>query len=325
MSSRHRSDPGSGSGQPRYPGTFLLAFREAVAAVGWQVRRWLGDAVECVDAEQRQQVVGLENLYRRARRAERADWVELIADFLKTSQLGPIDDPPEDLATVADKLLVRLGPPLATGAKGPAVWQQTIDGTPLVLSLVVDFPQSMFYVTVEMVEKSGKPGEDWLTQALANLLRQTPPDSFKVIHEESGLRQSSVGDAYDSSRALLLDDLVPDSRQYGHIVALPGRDELLIMAVTAASLPFLPLLKVVAVKNYKSAPYPISADVFWIKDGKWRVFMMDVRDNQANIQPPDDFLPILRELMPETAEQEAEERDEGGGMRDEEGGMGDEV
>ncbi len=45
MQSRSRSDPGFGFGPPRYPGTFLLAFRQALAGLHWQARRWLGHAV----------------------------------------------------------------------------------------------------------------------------------------------------------------------------------------------------------------------------------------------------------------------------------------
>src|SRR5438132_314708 len=126
MTPPQRSHPGYGTGSPRYPGTFLLAFREALDELGWQSQRWLGAAVECLDAQGREQVVGLENLFRRARRAERAEWPEIIADFLKTSQLAPIDDPPQNLVEVADQLLVRLGPPLAPGSEAPPVWSQAI-------------------------------------------------------------------------------------------------------------------------------------------------------------------------------------------------------
>jgi hypothetical protein len=299
MTSRHRSDPGYGAGPPRYPGTFLLAFREALAELGWQSDRWLGDAVACTDAEGREQVVGLENLYRRARRQERADWPELIVDFLKTGQLAPIDDPPQDLNLVTDQILVRLGPPMAGRGDTPPVWSQAIPGTPLFISLVIDFPQSMFYVTEELIEQSGKPGEHWLGQALVNLQENTPAESFKVIHEESGLRQSSVGDAYDSSRVLLLDALLPQSQANGFLVALPGRDELLVLPVSSAALPFLPLLQVIADKNHKSAPYPITSDVFWIQAGVWRAFRIEVKDDQASIQPPPEFLPLLEKLMPD--------------------------
>ena len=105
-----RTNPGHGSGPARYPGTFLLAFREAVAGLGWQIKGWHGNAVDCLDGQGEEHVVGLENLYRRARRAGRPEWVALIADFLQHA-LGTnqADDLPTDLAPVADQLLVRLG------------------------------------------------------------------------------------------------------------------------------------------------------------------------------------------------------------------------
>jgi hypothetical protein len=298
MPLHQRSHPGYGNGPPRYPGSFLLAFREAVTEVGWQTKRWLGVAVECVDGEGREQVVGLENLYRRARRQERADWPALIADFLRTGQEAPIDEPPDDLGEVADRLLVRVGPPLARRGEGPEIWSSPLDGTPLCLNLVIDFPQSMFYVTEAVLEASGRAGADWLDKALANLQAQTPADSFAMLHEESGLRQSRVGDAYDSSRALLLDALLPEHQALGFLVAVPGRDELLVMPVTPAALSFVPMLKVVAQKNYQSAPYPISDEVFWVRAGRWQVFGIEVHNNEATLQPPAEFLPLLAELLP---------------------------
>ena len=63
-----RTNPGQGNGPTRYPGTFLLAFREAVAGLKWTVQRWLGDAIDCLDAAGHSHVVGLENLFRRAKR-----------------------------------------------------------------------------------------------------------------------------------------------------------------------------------------------------------------------------------------------------------------
>src|SRR5437870_13227628 len=106
MQPRSRSNPGLGSGPPRYPGSFLLAFREAIQKLNWQVEHWLGNAVACLDAEGRQQLVGLENLYRSARRADRADWPEFIVTFLSSVQSEQFTNPPEKLDEVADRLLV---------------------------------------------------------------------------------------------------------------------------------------------------------------------------------------------------------------------------
>src|SRR5579871_5112686 len=82
-----RSNPGTGSGPPRYPGTFLLAVREAVDRLNWKIQRWLGDAIRCVDAEGEEHTVGLENLFRRTRRQQRDTWPVYIAEFLSKVRL----------------------------------------------------------------------------------------------------------------------------------------------------------------------------------------------------------------------------------------------
>jgi hypothetical protein len=299
MNRRNRSHPGYGSPPPRYPGTFLLAFRQAVAGMNWQVRRWLGSSVTCVDAAGREQAIGLENLYRRARREDRAGWPELIAGFLNSVHTEQVDNPPHRLADVADRLLVRVGQPLVTGASELEVWSQPLDDTGLELTLVVDYPRSMFYVTTQMVADSGCAGSAWLERALANLQALTPADCFKVLDLASGLRQCGVGDAYDSSRGLLLDVLVPEGRADGCFAALPGRDELLVLPVTAAGLGQAPLLRALADKNYKTAPYPISDQVFWIHDGVWRRFPIEIKEGQVAVQPPLEFVDILKRLMPD--------------------------
>jgi hypothetical protein len=314
MNHRSRSHPGHSS-PPRYPGTFLLAFREALAGLNWQARRWLGNAVECVDAEGREQVVGLENLYRRARREDRAGWPRLIATFLQSAQAEHFEEPPPRLSEVADRLLVRVGPPPVPPGDGPEVWSQALDDTGLGVTLVVDYPQSMCYVTETMVADSGAAGTAWLERAVANLHARTPADCLQMLHPESGMRQCVVGDAYDSSRVLLLDALLPEHRADGCFAALPGRDELLVLPVTPMGLAHVPLLKALAEKNFKTAPYPISDEVYWIQGGVWRRFTIDIRGERVAVQPPMEFMEVLKRLMP----------DQAGGETEEAGGSGDET
>ena len=126
---------------------------------------WLGSAVECVDAQGREQVVGLENLYRRARCEERSGWPELIGSFLGSVHAEQFDKPPQALAEVADRLLVCIGQPLPKRADGPEVWSEPVGETGLGLILVIDYPRSMFYVTAKMVEDSESPGSVWLERA----------------------------------------------------------------------------------------------------------------------------------------------------------------
>jgi hypothetical protein len=302
MGRDNRSDPGFGGGPQRYPGSFLLAFREAAAARQWQITRWLGLAVECRDGQGREQVVGLENLYRRARREERSTWPGLIAHFLEMVEHEQHHEPPAALADVAERLLLRLGRPMPARPAAPEVWSQALAGAVLSVNLVVDYPQSMSYVTTDMVEESGRPGEEWLARAVANLRAQTPADCLQVIDEESGIRQCGVGDAYDSSRAFLLDGLLPEASGEGYLVALPGRDELLVLPVTGASLAYAPRLKYVAEQSFRTAPYAISDELFWVHEGQWRLFPIEVRGDQVTAQPPPEFLPILERLVPEQDE-----------------------
>jgi hypothetical protein len=301
-----RSHPGTGSGPPRYPGTFLLAVREAVASLNWKIQRWMADAIRCVDAEGEEHTVGLENLFRRTRRQQRDTWPAYIAEFLSKVRAGEESVEEVDLTAVGDRLMVRLGQPFAPLPNSVSVWAQPLEGTDLEMNLVIDHEETMSYVTAEMIEKSGRSGEEWLHDALVNLRARTPEDCLEPIHEESGLSVCTVGDAYDASRALLMEELLGDQAAQGCFVALPGRDELLVLPVNKDALAHVHLLRVLADKNFKSAPYPISDQVFWVHQGHWHVFPIDIRGNDVTIRPPEAFLPVFDQLSPEEADQSPE-------------------
>jgi hypothetical protein len=297
--SRGRSNPGQGSGSPRYPGTFLLALREAAAGLGWQVQRSLGAAVVFLDADRHERTVGLDNLYREARRVPREEWPGLMAEFLAAALAAEGEaDLPKDLASVGERLLVRVGRPLVGLPEGLRTWAQPIAGTDFVQNLVIDYPHSMSYVTEELVADSGKPAAVWLERALANLRDRTPDDAVAVIHEPSGLRLCAVGDAYDSARVLLLDALLPENADLGSFVALPCRDELLVLPVTAPGFAQIHLLHLLAAKSFASDPYPISEQVYWVRGGVWHPFGIEVGEKNVNVRPPPEFLTILERISP---------------------------
>jgi len=299
MEPQRRSDPGFGSGPPKYPGTFLLAFREAAASVNLQIRRWLGHSVACIDAEGREQTVGLENLYRRARQVDRAEWPELIAGFLKSVDLDKIQGQlGAELETMADQVLVRLGKGVA---EEMGAWQQPVNGTDLAINLVVDYPNRMVYVTKEQVEKSGKPGEHWLQRAVANLLDRTPEECLEIIDEESGILLGHAGDAYDASRALLLEEFLPEAKENGYFVGLPSRDQLFVLPVARQAVVFLYLMKGIVDKEFKTAPYPISSELYWVRGGSWHLFPVEVDlvNKRLSLTPPEDLVPILDGFLAE--------------------------
>ncbi len=165
----------------------------------------------------------------------------------------------------------------------------------------------MFYVTEELVRGSGQEGTAWFERALLNLRAQTPPECLAVVHEESGLRQCAVGDAYDAARALLLDATLPEAAADGFFVAVPGRDELLVLPVTRKALGFLPLLKMIAEKDHKKAPYAISDEIFWIQNGRWHVFGVELGGERVQVRPPQEFVPVFERLAPDAEEEPPED------------------
>src|SRR5262249_6418906 len=151
---------------PRYTGTFLLALREALGRLGWKLGGWRGHLLECVGDDGRHHLVGLDTVYRQARRSTpREQWPDLIAEFLGSVAEAADDEVeamPHDLESAADQLLLQIEPASRTPPEGIEVWSQPLEGTDLVVRLVIDYPDRISYVPAELVEKSGRPGSEWL-------------------------------------------------------------------------------------------------------------------------------------------------------------------
>jgi hypothetical protein len=285
-----------------------MAFREALTALNWKPERWMGDAVACMDSHGEEHVVGLENLFRRARREEREQWPGLIQDFLShIRDAETAGEENRDLDSVAERLLVRFGLPFTSLPNQLKVWSRQLEGTNLGINLVIDQPDTMVYVTEEMVANSSRPGDEWYQHALANLRERTPADCLEIVHEDSGLRLCSVGDAYDSSRALVLDKLLPDAQEMGVFTAVPSRDELLVLPVSMQSLPHVHLLKMLAAKSFKSAPYAISDEVYWVHGETWRVFPIEIHKEEVAVKPPREFLDLLGRSRPDSGDESIQE------------------
>ncbi len=100
---------------------------------------------------------------------------------------------------------------------------------------------------------------------------------------------------------------MPGHAQDGFFVALPGRDHLLVLAVSKESLTFLPWLRSVAVRTHRDMPYPISSEVFWVCGGQWHTFTIELQGDKAMVNPPEEFLEVLRRIAPDLPEEPLEE------------------
>lgn len=301
MRTRDASNPGTGFGGARYPGTFLLALREAIAQLRWSEPAWQPAVLECLDPEGRTQQIGLDNLYRRLRREPRERWRDLLVELL-TSVTRDAATPPESLHAVADQLLVRLGPPASRQDPETEIWQMSLAAGRLVVSLVIDYPTSMSYVSTKLITESGHDAAYWLARAVENLRAKSPPECVQCVHEETGLLQAQAADAYDSSRGFVLDQLAPGHEVNGFFAIAPGRDHLLFVPVRAETMAVAPWMRAIAIQTFQETPYPISPELFWIHEGVWHLFEIETQENQVIVTPPAEFAEVMARLESERTE-----------------------
>ena len=153
----------------------------------------------------------------------------------------------------------------------------------------------MAYVTDEMLKKTGKSGEDLLDLALANLKADTADDFFDQVSEEIDIYVGHRGDGYDAARALLIDELLPESPA-GFWVAIPSREELAVWPVSFEALSKIHVIKMFAQDNYRDHAYPVTDDVFWLWRGIWYSFGIQIDDKNVTVSPPEEFIEVLKQL-----------------------------
>jgi hypothetical protein len=283
------------------PAAFRTAVAQALTEMEYTVESWETDGVnilapsERLGEEDRKHYVGLANLYRRVKGAEPTEWPAMIRAFLDHI-LGTLGGPaiPDNLATIALQLRPRLGKPFSREAQ-TYPWGIPLPGTGLEINLVIDYPNTMAYVTEGMLKKSRSAGDELLDFALANLRQATSDDFFEQVSVELDIYVGHTGDGYDAARALFFEDLLPESPA-GFLVAIPSRDELAVWPVSYDALSKIHVIKMFAEDNYQNHAYPISDDVFWVWRGTWYHFGIQMDDQNVTVSPPDEFIEALKEL-----------------------------
>jgi hypothetical protein len=119
------------------------------------------------------------------------------------------------------------------------------------------------------------------------------------MEPETGLMGCCVGDNHDGSRALLLESLLLESSPHGVLASVPRRDALLALSLNRQGMRqrSLALLKAVTQNQYAEASHPISSDVFWVRDGIWRRFGIEVGEEGVQVQPPPECADVLRAIL----------------------------
>ena len=52
-----------------------------------------------------------------------------------------------------------------------------------------------------------------------------------------------------------------------------------------------------AVWQHDEASHPISSEVFWVRDGVWRPFGIEVDDDGVSVRPPQEWADELRAVL----------------------------
>lgn len=291
-----------------FPFEFRALVVRELEANGLALKCWRDDGLEVEREDGQTHYVGLANLYRRVitHPAELSE--QLVRTFFQHAHVADteqFEQIPDRLEDAADKLRVRLGRPYGDAEHVP--WATPLDGVDeLAVSLVLDFPTMMAFVTRPMAEKSDAPMEEWVQRGLDNLKAVAPAEWLRLLYADEGIWVGHVNDSYDAARALILCEATGDD-PLGWMVCVPARDWLFARKVDEAGLQFFHLLKVVAEKAFAEQPYPISDEVYWVRPGnRWTRFPIRIDEQQVTVTPPPEFIDLLGLKMEDEGESERE-------------------
>jgi hypothetical protein len=154
----------------------------------------------------------------------------------------------------------------------PIAWQPFITAD-LIVTLVLDFPQSVRYVRDSEVAATGKDFDDLLEIALANLYARTQGEVYEVGDEQTGkLFILATQDGYDATRILLsplLERLA--GRVSGQLViGIPNRD--FFIAFGNANPLLVGQVGRQIKRDAQSRNYPLTETLFTFRNGALEVY-----------------------------------------------------
>src|SRR5262249_31811594 len=157
------------------------------AARNWTITNWEGGGFDFTNAEGEKRYCGLDNLYKRCRGADRAEWPAMIGEFfdsVHSPDHEEMDDAP--LSKFTERLMPRVGKKFSElGEVRP--WSVPLGETGLLMNLVIDFPKTVAYVNEDRMAESGRPWTEWMEKALDNLHARSPLDCLEIVDEDTDL------------------------------------------------------------------------------------------------------------------------------------------
>lgn len=132
----------------------------------------------------------------------------------------------------------------------------------LLVAIVVPHEGGWRYLRRRLLDDEAVAGEEVLARALGNLRAVTAPDMLQPLTEDHYLVDS--GDGLDSSRMLILDELLPEVAEVGALAAAPAREVLSFVPFHRAGCARLQALLRLATHSHARWPLPIDGDLTYV-------------------------------------------------------------
>ena len=140
--------------------------------------------------------------------------------------------------------------------------------------------------------------------------------SYTLTKDKAGTRYVLAGvrtlvdpaDAGDLRQVHALQDAIKVAQPGSGRLEMPSwdqasqkkvRDALLVLPLSPKALAqrSLALLTIFTQNQHAEASHPISPDIFWVRDGVWRPFGIEVGKDGVKVQPPDEMKAVLDAIL----------------------------
>ncbi len=151
-------------------------------------------------------------------------------------------------------------------------WQPFISDD-VIVTLVLDFPQSVRFVRQDEVETSDKDFDDLLEVALANLYARSAGDVYELGDEQTGkMFVLATQDGYDATRILIAPLLERLAQQVSGqlVIGIPNRD--FFIAFGNANPMLVGQIGQQVKQDAHTRNYPLTSTLFTFRDGELRVY-----------------------------------------------------
>jgi hypothetical protein len=154
----------------------------------------------------------------------------------------------------------------------PIAWRPFIIDD-LIVTLVLDFPQSVRYVRQSEADATGREFDDLLEVALGNLVARTEGEVYELGDDQAGkMYILATQDGYDATRILLSPLLERLAGQVGGelVIGIPNRD--FFIAFGNSNPLIVGQIGQQVKADAKSRPYALTDTLFTFRDGELKVY-----------------------------------------------------